>query len=283
MTSLTCVLLWSLLSSGAPATPPASPPAAEADPVELPKPSLAGVPGWLGFATLKPGRDGIEYDWSPTHPSAQAVIFSENWEGVPAGTKVVLLSASGAQPGTYVDTSSQHYGCEENQQTLAGFHAPAALPEGPVWILPGEKTEGLVSLPVKEVAADSLGLPPTKGKKPQAKDMRAFDVGGMGFLLTKTGRMKGLLTVVLQGKRAATLPLEKTLMAGAEREPLLLSEDDVGLALPVGAFQLGASGPTVVVLGMRGYEGRQFYFAVRRGDKVTLDKDRSEYLYLCAF
>lgn len=283
MSTLTCVLLWSLLSSAAPAAPaPTAAPAAPA--VALPRPKLQDVPGWLGFATVKPETEKPKYYWSPGHPSAQAVLFSEEWKAVPAGTKVTLLSAAGVQAGSYVETSEQHFGCEENHQTMAGFRASAPLPEGPVWILPGEGTPGAAVVPVKEVPADSLGLTQPKGKKLTSKDARAFAAGDLGFLLTKTGRLKGLLTVVLQGKRVASLPLEKGGMEGADTSPLKLSDDEeVGLALPLAAFQLGASGPFVVVLGLRGYEGHNFLFAVRRGDKVTLNQDDAQSLYYCAF
>ena len=288
MSSLPGLLLWSLLSNSTPPTPSVPPAAAPATAPSaavstLPEPKLPGLPGWLGFATVKPGTQKLKNYWSPKHPSAQAVIFSESWKEVPPGTKVTLLSAAGAQAGSYVDTSSQHFGCEDNPQTLAGFRAPAPLPEGLVWLLPGERTEGLASLPVKEVPAESLGLAQPRGKKPKGKDVRAFEAGGMGFLLTKTGRTKGLLTVALQGKRVASLPLEKPRMDGAEDTPLTLSGDEPGVAVPLSAFQLGASGPVVVVLGQRSYEGHSFLFAVRRGDAVTLDPDVSESLYFCAF
>lgn len=286
MNSLPCVLLWSVLTSGVPAAaaaPPASPTPAPASAAALPEPTLPAVPGWLGFATLAPGVEEPREYWTPKHPSAQAVLFSEDWKAVPKGMKVTVLSAGGARPGTYVDTSSQHFGCEQNQQTFAGFQTQGPLPEGPVWILPGESTEGVAALPVKEVPAESLGLAPPKGKKLKGKDVRAFDAGGMGFLLTKTGRNKGLLTVVLQGKRAATLPLEKARMEGSDNTPFNLFGDELGVAIPVGAFQLGASGAVVVVLGVRSYEGHSFRFVVRRGDSVTFDKDAAEYLYFCAF
>lgn len=123
-----------------------------------------------------------------------------------------------------------------------------------------------------------------KGKTAASKDVRAFQAGGLGFLLTKTGKLRGQLTVLLGDKKAGTDSLSKGEMAGSEQSPLnFYDKDEVGVPRPEAAFQLGKEGPVVVVLGMRRYEGHVFKVAVRRGDKAELIAQDYEFLYFCAF
>jgi hypothetical protein len=294
--SLSLCLLWGVLSSGGPALAATAGPSdagtsgpvkqgpADKAPVPLPEPRWKGLPGWLGFATVKPEAKHQEY-WTPESPDARAVLFTDLWKSVPTGTKVKLLSTAGVQEGTYLGTSDAHYGCEENTATFARFGAAAALPEGPVWVLPPGSAEGVTSLPVKEVPANTLGVALPKGKTAASKDVRAFDAGGLGFLLTKTGKLRGQLTVYLQGQRVAAMPISKGEMEGGDQTPLNLRDDknEVGVPRPLVAYQLGQTGPVVVVLGSRGYEGHSFPMAVRRGDKVELLHEDNEALYFCAF
>ncbi|WNG51650.1 hypothetical protein F0U60_51685 [Archangium minus] len=292
---MSLVLLLGVLSGGGRAlaatqdTPDASSGSAKqarADkaPVPLPEPRWKGLPGWLGFATVKSGAKHQQY-WTPEHPDARAVLFSDFWKAVPTGTKVTLLSTAGVREGTYLGTSDVHYGCEENTATLAGFGAAEPLPEGPVWILPPGSAEGATSLPVKEVPANTLGVALPRGKTAASKDVRAFEAGGLSFLLTKTGKLRGQLTVYLQGRRVAAKALAKGDMAGSEKTPLNLYDDkmEVDVPRPLAAYQLGQTGPVVVVLGFRSYEGHHFMLAVRRGDKAELILEDDEALYFCAF
>lgn len=252
-------------------------------PASLPEPRWKGLPGWLGFATVKPAQKHQQY-WTPEHPKAQVVLFTDVWKSVPEGTKVRLVSSAGPSEGTYVGTSDELYGCDGNVATFAGFSSATPLPEGPVWVLPPGGTEGLASLPVKEVPAKSLGTALPKGKTAASKDVRAYEAGGLGFLLTKTGKLRGQLTVLLGGKKAGRSSMSKGDMAGSETSPLnLYDKDEVGVPRPEAAFQLGKEGPVVVVLGTRRYEGHVFMVAVRRGDKAELIHQDTEALYFCAF
>jgi hypothetical protein len=278
------VLMVVALADGRPAPEPRTqaPVAAQA-PAPLPEARWKGLPGWLGFATVKPGTKPREY-WTPEHAKAQVVLFTDVWKSVPAGTKVRLLSPAGPAEGTYLGTSDERYGCEENVATFAGFSTATPLPEGPVWVLPPGGTEGLTSLPVREVPADSLGTALPKGKTAASKDVRAFEAGGLGFLLTKTGKLRGQLTVLLGGRKAGTSPITKGDMGGSETSPLNLHDaQEVGVPRPLTAFQLGKQGPVVVVLGVRGYEGQQFMLTVRRGARAELLQEDTEGLYFCAF
>lgn len=279
MHTFSLVLLVGALTGGNPAPAPSVPP--QAAPASLPAPRFEGLPGWLGHGTVKSSEEKNKFRWSPAQPHAQAVLFTPEWKDVKAGTKVTLLSTAGARPATYGGTAEHPYGCDGGAQTLASFRAEAPLPEGPVWVLPEGSAAGAEALPVKEVEARTLGVALPKGKK--GKELRAFDAGGLGFLLTKTGKLKGQLSVVLGGKTVATRKLEKGGMEGAPRDPLnLYGADEVGVPVPLAAFQLGSTGPTVVVLAQSGYEGENFLVAVREGDKARLLEDE-ESLYLCAF
>lgn len=261
---------------------PAAAQGAEA-PASLPEPRWEKLPGWLGFATVKPGAKPQAY-WTPYHSKAQVVLVTDVWKSVPEGTKVRLVSSAGPSEGTYVGTSDESYGCDGNKATFANFASATPLPEGPVWVLPPGGTQGLASLPVKEVPADTLGAPLPKGKTAASKEVRAYEAGGLGFLLTKTGKLRGQLTVLLGGKKAGTSALSKGEMAGSEQSPLnLYDKHEVGVPRPEAAFQLGKEGPVVVVLGMRRYEGHVFMVAVRRGDKAELIHQDTGFLYFCAF
>ncbi|MCY1082984.1 hypothetical protein [Archangium lansingense] len=281
------VLVVVALADGGPAPEPRTqtPVAAQGAnvPAPLPEPRWTGLPGWLGFATVKTGAETQKY-WTPAHPKAQVVLFTDVWKDVPAGTKVRLVSSAGPSEGAYLGTSDELYGCDGNVATFAGFSSDKPLPEGPVWVLPHNGTEGLTALPVKEVPANSLGTALPKGKKAASKDLRAYDAGGLGFLLTKTGKLRGQLTVLLGGKKVGTDSMSKGEMEGSERSPLnLYDKEEVGVPHPEAAFQLGKEGPVVVVLGTRRYEGHVFTVAVRRGDKAELLKEDSETPYFCAF
>ncbi|AKI98394.1 hypothetical protein ATI61_12169 [Archangium gephyra] len=282
------VLVVVALADGSQAPEPrAQAPVAAPDakaPASLPEPRWQGLPGWLGFATVKPEVEKTRAYWTPRHPKAQVVLVTDVWKSVPEGTKVRLVSSAGPGEGTYVGTSDVSYGCDGNKATFAGFSSDKPLPEGPVWVLPPGAAEGLTSLPVKEVSASALGAPLPKGKTAASKDVRAYEAGGLGFLLTKTGKLRGQLTVLLGGKKAGTDSLSKGEMAGSEQSPLnLYDKDEVGVPRPEAAFQLGKEGPGVVVLGIRRYEGHIFKVAVRRGDKVRLINEDYEFLYFCAF
>lgn len=285
--SLVVLVVVALADGGQAPEPRAQAPAAAQGakaPASLPEPRWQGLPGWLGFATVKPDVEQSRAYWTPRHPKAQVVLFTDMWKSVPEGTKVRLVSSAGPSEGAYLGTSDELYGCDGNTTTFAGFSSSKPLPEGPVWVLPPGDTEGLESLPVKEVPANSLGAPLPKGKKAASKDLRAYEAGGLGFLLTKTAKLRGQLTVLLGGKKVGTDSMSKGEMEGSERTPLnLYDKDEVGVPRPEAAFQLGKEGPVVVVLGTRRYEGHLFTVAVRRGDKAELLNQDSEAPYFCAF
>ncbi|WP_375768911.1 hypothetical protein NR798_45740 [Archangium gephyra] len=282
--SLVFLVVVALADGGPAPEPRTQAPVAAKAPASLPEARWKGLPGWLGFATVKPDVKTQAYYWTPMHPKAQVVLFTDVWKSVPEGTKVRLVSTAGPSEGTYLGTSDELYGCEGNVATFAGFSSSTPLPEGPVWVLPPGGTEGLTSLPVKEVAASALGTPLPKGKTAASKDVRAYEAGGLGFLLTKTGKLRGQLTVLLNGKKVGTDSMTKGDMAGSDTSPMnLYDKDEVGVTRPVAAFQLGKEGPGVVVLGTRRYEGHVFTVAVRRGDKAELLHQDTEALYFCAF
>jgi hypothetical protein len=281
----------------APATPPPGTLAAEdagsggpdasvpAPAAKLPSPRWETLPGWIGFATVKPEAK-VERFWTPAHPKAQVIAFSETWKGVPEGARVKLLSASGTQDGTYLGSSTEPYGCEGNTAEMAAFGADKPFPEGPVWVLPPD-AQGAESVPVREVPRAELSADLLKragAAKAKDKDVRAFEVGGLTFVLAKTARLKGKLTLFHEGKAVTIEELGKGDMEGTDASPLdLSSPDEVGVPQVIAAFRFGADGPLAVVLGSRSYEGQNFWLATRSGGEVKMTRDEGEYLYFCAF
>lgn len=272
------------------AGPPAPPDAATAaaPTAQLPAPRWEALPGWLGFTALPPDAK-TENSWTPGHPKAQVVLFSEAWKDVPAGVRVKLMDAAGTtQEGTYLGTSDERYGCDENTATFAAFSAPKPFPEGPVWVLPPE-TEGAQAVPVRELPAAELPADVLKRAgaakaKTKAKEVRAHEAGGLTFVLAKKGKLKGLMTVLQDGQPVGKEEFGKGDMEGSDASPLdLFSPHEVGVPRPVGAFRLGADGPLAVVLGSRSYEGHNFWLVTRRGTETQLNRDDGEYIYFCAF
>lgn len=269
-------------SAAGPETPDAATAAAK-----LPAPRWESLPGWLGFSAVKPDAKTESY-WTPAHPKAQVVLFSEAWKDVPEGVRVKLVDAAGtAQEGTYLGTSTERYGCEENTATFAAFSAPSPFPEGPVWVLPADNAEGAQAVPVREVPAAELPADVLKRAgvaKARAKEVRAYEAGGLTFVLAKKGKLKGLMTVFLEGQPVDKEELGKGEMEGADESPLdLFSPHEVGVPRPLGAFRFGADGPLSVVLGTRSYEGHNFWLATRRGTEAKVSRDDGESMYFCAF
>jgi hypothetical protein len=252
---------------------------------KLPAPRWETLPGWIGFATVKPEAK-VERFWTPNHPRAQVIAFGEAWKGVPEGARVKLLSSSGTQDGTYLGTSTEPYGCESNTAEMAAFGADKPFPEGPVWVLPPD-AQGAESVPVREVPRAELSADLLKragAAKAKDKEVRAYEAGGLTFVLAKTARLKGKLTLFHEGKAVATEELGKGDMEGTDASPLdVSSPDEVGVPHPLAAFRFGAEGPLAVVLGSRSYEGQNFWLATRQGNAVKMSRDNGEYLYFCAF
>jgi len=267
--------------SGKAPKPSMSDPAAEKAATKLPDARWQGLPGWLGFTAAKPGAQ-TRYYWTPTHPRAQVVLFTDFWDRVPKKTPVQLLSLTGLVPGTYLGTSSERYGCEDNTAPMAAFQAEQPLPEGPVWVLP-PKITNVASLPITRVAPGPL-LAALPDSKIEEQDARAYEAGGLQLLVMKTDARKGEVVLFDGGKRVDSMPFAKGEMEGSDTEPLNLdSPDEIGVERPIAAFRLGARGPVVMVLEHRGYEGHVFTVALKTSKEVGFREDDPESLYFCAF
>lgn len=235
----------------------------------------APLPGWIGFATTRPGASA-KFGWSPVHREAGAVVFSwpfrSDWAGVAPGTVYRGITAHGTVGLRYLGTSDEPYGCDQNTQTMTAFGAGRRLPEGPVWVLPPDATVKPVPVPV--VAA-----------RP-GKNARAWTVGAMAIALRKTGELTALLRVTERGHTVFEETVEKHFMAGADRSPVDLSgEREIGMPFPRAAFVLSAGGPRLVVFQQPGYEGHSFRsLFVENGQASFLEGERhSPHLYYCAF
>jgi hypothetical protein len=274
------------------ATPAPTPPPATPEPVDegpaaptaqLPAPRWKKLPGWLGFTALEPGAKP-ENDWTPAHPKARVVLFSQAWNDVPAGARVKLVGASGTtQEGTYLGTSTERYGCEQNTATLAAFSAPHPFPEGPVWVLPPD-TEGVQAVPVRDVPLARLTAPMLKlagVSKPQEKEVRAYETGGLTFVLAKKGPRKGLMAV-FDGRPVGTVEFDKEEREGADASPMDLSNPhEVGVPRPLAAFRFGAKGPQAVVIGTSSGKDHTFWLLPSRDPElrgIIIDRD---YISFC--
>lgn len=265
----------------APAAPAAEPAVPDA---QLPgNPLVEGLAGWLGFATAQPGAP-TRYFWTPHHPKARAVLFSDAWKDVPVGAAVKLVSSAGVQPGTYLGTSEERYGCEEHTAAMAAFSAPQALPEGPVWVLP-PVAQGVEPLPVRELPL--AGLPAGMREAAGIADARsakaiAYEAGGLTLVLAGKSKDKGQLLVFREGKPVLTEPLRKGPQSNANVEPLdVTRRDEVGVPHPYAAFRFGSDGPPAVVLGARTYEGMNFWLLVSKRTQVEQKRDDLVGLFFC--
>ncbi len=245
---------------------------ARGDKGSLPPPRFKDLPGWLGFATA-PEAD-LKHGWTPQHPTAEVVVFSEDWGTAPKGTRLQAITREGQVALTFQGAAPHPYGCEDNTQVMATFDAQKRAAEGPVWLLPAE---GHAEAETVAVVAD----PVQAGAK-----TRRWKVASLELVARRTEALKGVLEVreSAGGEVVAQLPFEKGYMEGADEEPLdLASENEIGLPYPLAAYRLSAEGPLVVVLQSAGYEGQSFRLLVQpRSGKPRFHED-SEGLYQCAF
>lgn len=258
-------------NAAGPTTEPAPAPALPPAPANLPPPQFKDLPGWLGFATVpKDAKPSLW--WTPNHPSAKAVLFTDAWKDVPNRTRLLGLSVIGPTPLEFTGQSTEHYGCEDNTQSMAAFNAPSKLPEGPVWMLPSNQATGAASYPIEA------------GPVEKNANQRTWTVAGLEFVARKTAPMKGVLDVKDGGKVVAQVEFSKGEMEGSEQKPIdLSSNDEIGVPIPVGAFLLGENSPMVIVLGSRSYEGQNFQLVVRPADAPAHVLGDTVGLYYCAF
>ncbi|MCI0487353.1 MAG: hypothetical protein L0229_12230 [Blastocatellia bacterium] len=256
--------------------------------LDLPAPLLERLPGWLGFATVSESdwQDGkTRFNWSPSHPDGQVIIFEEDepsendWAKVPPETRLTALSTAGRVEVTFLRSSSERYGCEEGKTTMISFRAAQPLPEGPVWLLPRRAGESAAAFPIQENPVAN-------------KDQRVWSAAGASIILEKTGRYTAELRLALEGQPPR---VAKKIEKDVEREREMLDEDEevppialknedgfsIGIPEPVGAFKLSEDGPLVIVLATYSFEGIHFEPLLVGRDEIIEGPDI--YVYICAY
>lgn len=240
------------------------------------------IPGWLGFATV-PAKSNHQFPWSPSHRNAQLVIFSEDWAKAKPGTRLVALAPGFKQEVTFLRSSEEPYGCDGNPTTMASFSAIKPLPEGPVWILPPAAATDATAIPVSEQSLNQVPttLLPTSQRRPSSA--KAWKAGPATILLQKQSNYKVKLTLAMNNRVVFTQQAEKYAF-GDEAKPIpvnLSGRVEPGIPKPVGAFQLKAGQPPVIVLWQPGYEGNSFNLLVPDGNAVKpFDAGN---IYFCAY
>lgn len=250
-----------------------SPPSAAPEPKPMPQPAqglpsaaFKPLPGWLGF-TVRP-RTQRNNPWTPDHPNAKIAIFNpQGWEELSEGTTFRAVTSQGDLEVKYSELSEIPHGCDDTPTLMAAFQGPYDFGEEAVWILPAA-TEGARSFAVE---AHETGA-----------EARAWKAGPFVVSVKKTGERTGELRVGREGTTALSVPFEKPLMEGADNAPLNLADDgEIGLPVPLAAFQLKESMPPVLVTRANGYEGVRFeVFTVESGAVISVG---SASVYLCAF
>lgn len=244
------------------------------------------VPGWLGFATV-PANGIHRYPWSPSHRDGQVVIFSEDWTNVKPGKRLVAISpgiksSAIKQDVTFLRSSKELYGCDGVPTTMASFSSQNSLPEGAVWVLPPAAAANATAVPVLEQSLDQVPtnlLPPSQRQRGSA---RAWKVGSGTILLQKQGKYKVKLTLAMNNRVVYTQQAEKYAFGDqGNLKPVNVSQPEPGIPQALGAFQLQAGQPPVIVLWVPGYEGNSFDILVPEGNSVK--RFQTEGIYFCAY
>lgn len=226
--------------------------------------AYAGVPGWLGLATI----DGIGAPFTPrTSAGLVAVPWGEHFASVSPGTAFTGWSRGGPVGLTFTGVQTLPMGCDDTPTEMALFDAEAVFPEGPVWITADTATN-LVVRPIRD-----QGTPTPTSRSLVSDDLHLdFSASGTEGVLTLS-----VETVGVQLSRGI-IPFEVHPMDGAEPTLDLTNADQVFAPWPVARYDLGAE--TLLVTRAYSWEGVRFQ-VWRLGD--TPEPIGSEYLYLCAF
>jgi hypothetical protein len=245
--------------------------------LEVPIEPFLPLPGWLGFATVV-GKKPTRFTWSPRHPKAQIVIPDQEqfWLKSSAGAKLIAIDSAGSTNMSFLNFSEQRYGCEGNTMGMAGFSGTRTFQEGPVWLLPGDSTARVFSVPITE---KSTG-------KPQAS-VRSWKIGSYNLTLRKTDTYAVKLDTTFGSRTLLSEPLRVFDIAGAENQPVNLPKLfapgslQPGIPRPIAAFQMGFGAPLAIILWIPGFEGNDFQLLL--AESTQAHRIDAAYFYSCAF
>ncbi|MEW6497564.1 MAG: hypothetical protein AB1589_34440 [Cyanobacteriota bacterium] len=237
------------------------------------------VPGWLGFTTVAT-QSKPRFPWSPSHPNGQIVIFSEDWANVKPGTPLVAVAPGFKQEVNFLRSSQEGYGCDSIPTAMASFSSQTRSPEGPVWILPPTAATNATAIPLTAPSLDSI--PTNLLPANQRNKAKAWKAGPATILLQKQGKYKAKLTVAMNNRAIYTQQVEKYDFGNPDLlEPVNFSQVEPGIPQPMGAFQLKAGQPPIIVLWRPGYEGNSFDLLVPEGN--TAKRVEVGGMYFCGY
>ncbi len=172
-------------------------------PLPWPRPSVDGVPGWVGFA-VSTERASFEEIPVLTDISAYTLPQGLAWRDFPAGAGVLAVHPGGQTALRFGGIAEQPLGCDGMRQEVAQLTGGSMRP-GPVWLLPPQSTD-----------ARALSF----SADPPAADRRSWRIDGVELSLVKTAAYTAELR--LGGTVLKTIDTSEV-MDGAEAEVIDLT------------------------------------------------------------
>lgn len=264
---------------------PAQPKSAIAQSSQTTLPKQLPVGGWLAFGTRANKNGRFKFGFSPVNSKAQLAIFadeSSDWTRVKPGTSLVAIASGLKQTVKFRRLGNEPYGCDDIPTKMGTFTASKPFSEGPIWLLPpGNTTATALRLEAVNLTTIPTNILPANRRKPS--EARAWKAGSSTIIMQKQSQFKVKLTVLANSKVIFTEEQEQYFMEGAEKTPVNLSEDVFapGIAQPIGAFQLNANQPPVIVFWHPAYEGHGFH--ILASNKGRVQRIDTGSVYYCAF
>ena len=223
--------------------------------------------GWLGLAPA-PAHSETAPGYAPINAEHPLVTVAAHDE-LPSSVTAIGTSG-GLHPFTTGPRTEIRYGCEENQLDVTTLAGPR-LPPGAVWLLP----------PARPASWQPAALAITS--RTQAPAQRTYAIGPLALELTRTGDLRGALTIRRDGRVVHTATFERHLMDGADTSPIDLAQGGPGIPEPIAAWSIAEVGPILLVLTQPGYEGTTLQPLLVEATSARAIESMVTYLYACAF
>jgi hypothetical protein len=230
--------------------------------------------GWLAVAPVRRAEDDAAA-WLPLDDSAALLLLPDGAVAPAVGQVVRAVPALGEPVSLTVgERRTVRYGCDGNSLDAIELTSAesAALPPGPVWVLPDTATAKTWRPRGIEVAVTQL-----------EPSQRTWSAGPLRVALTVKDESRANLAISIGPSWLLQSELTRPAMAGAEQGPLDLTQDVPGMPTLSAAFELVPSGPVMLVLATPGFEGTTLMTVVYDGFQLSEVAAMGRYLYACAF